>query len=195
MKKLVLAVFALLIVSACAFTEDAVTVRYTAPANLAVVPGAEAVSVAVTPVDGRVANRDRVSSKKNGYDMETARIVATNDVVGEVAEAIKAELASLGFTIGDGGVAIVVETQTFYNDFKLGFWSSEAVAEVAFMLTARKPDGTLIYSRAYRAVGMNKEIMLMTGEAAEPALDEALRNAVLQVANDTDLQTALMAAR
>ena len=104
-------------------------------------------------------------------------------------------LYGTGQSGGDGGVAIVVETQTFYNDFKLGFWSSEAVAEVAFMLTARKPDGTLIYSRAYRAVGMNKEIMLMTGEAAEPALDEALRNAVLQVANDTDLQTALMAAR
>ncbi|WP_298645378.1 YajG family lipoprotein [uncultured Tistrella sp.] len=195
MKKLITVALGLLMLSACAFTEDSIPVHYTAPANLELVQGASDVTLEVVGQDGRVANRDRISSKKNGYGMETARILAANDVVAEVANAVRTELQSLGFTIGEGGIHVVIETQTFYNDFKTGFWSGDAVAEVAFMLTATKPDGTLVYSRAYRAVGMNKDIMMASAENAAPALEEALREAVRQVVQDKALHAALLAAR
>lgn len=194
MKSLLLAVALAAMVSGCALTEDSIAINYAAPANLSVVPGASNVTVRVVPADGRVSNRDRVSTKKNGYGMEMAKITAANDVVGEVGKAVQTELASLGFNIGPDGIAIAVETTNFYNDFKLGFWSGEAVAEVAFNLTAKKPDGTLVYSRSYRAVGMNKDIMIMSGSAAAPALSEALRNAVQQMVTDTDLHRALVQA-
>ncbi|WP_244592534.1 YajG family lipoprotein [Azospirillum palustre] len=182
------------LVSGCALTEDAIPVKYSAPASISVVPGAKDVTVSVAAADGRVSNRDRVSTKKNGYGMEMAKIVASNDVVAEVGQAVQSELSSLGFNVGPGGIAISVQTTNFYNDFKPGFWTAEAVAEVAFDLTAKRQDGTLVYSRSYRAVGVNKDVMLMMGEQAAPALSAALRDAVQLVVQDTNLHQALLQA-
>jgi len=187
------ALFAAL-VSGCALTEDAIPVKYSAPASISVVPGAKDVTVSVTAADGRVSNRDRVSTKKNGYGMEMAKIIASNDVVAEVGQAVQSELSSLGFNVGPGGIAISVQTTNFYNDFKPSFWTAEAVAEVAFDLTAKRQDGTLVYSRSYRAVGVNKDVMLMMGEQAAPALSAALRDAVQLVVQDANLHQALLQA-
>lgn len=194
MKAAALVCAAALALGGCAITEDAIAVKYDAPANISVVPGAKDVKVSVTTSDGRVANRDRVSSKKNGYGMEMARITASNDVVAEVGRAVQAELASLGFQVAPGGIEVAIETITFYNDFKTGFFSGDAVAEVAFNLTAKEPSGALVYSRGYRAVGMNKNIMLAVGSTAEVALREALRNAVQQMVADSNLHQAIVKA-
>jgi len=123
-----------------------------------------------------------------------AKIVAANDVVAEVASGVQVELASLGFNVGHGGIAIKAETTEFYNDFKMGFFSGDAVAEVSFNLTAKKPDGSLIYSHSYKAVGFNKNIMLASGSDARPALVQALRDAIQQVVRDTDFHDALVQA-
>lgn len=192
MKQLIVALALAASVSGCALTEDAIPVNYSAPANISVVPGANTVTLDVSSRDGRVSNRDRVSTKKNGYGMEMARIIASNDVVLEVGKAVRSELASLGFAIGKGGLDVAVETTTFYNDFKPGFFTADAVAEVAFTLTAKQPDGKLVYSRSYKAVGMNKEVALMMGSSAAPALTEALTNAVQQVVTDAELHRALV---
>jgi len=192
MKKFLAVALLAMGISGCALTEDAIPVNYSAPMNVSLVDGAKNVTVAVQPSDGRVSNRDRVSTKKNGYGMEMAKITAANDVVAEVGKAVETELASLGFTIGTGGIAISIQTTNFYSDFKTGFWTAEAVAEVAFDLTARNPDGSLVYSRSYRAVGMNKDIMMMMGEQARPALEAALRDAVQLVVRDADLHAALV---
>ena len=178
MKKLLACALLAALVSGCALTEDAIPVKYSAPANISVVQGAKDVTISVSPADGRVANRDRVSTKKNGYGMEMAKITASNDIVAEVGQAVQTELSSLGFNVGPGGIAITVQTTNFYNDFKPGFWTAEAVAEVAFDLTAKRQDGTLVYSRSYRAVGVNKDVM-MTGEQAAPALSAALKRSML----------------
>lgn len=193
MKILTCALFAVL-VSGCALTEDSIPIKYSAPANISIVQGAKDVTIRISPSDGRVSNRDRVSTKKNGYGMEMARITASNDVVNEVGQAVQVELASLGFNVGPDGINIAVQTTNFYNDFKTGFWTAEAVAEVAFDLTAKRTDGTLVYSRSYRAVGVNKDVMLMMGEQAAPALSAALRDAVQMVVNDSNLHQALVQA-
>lgn len=183
-----------LLLSACALVEDQVPVNYVAPTNLTVVPGASGVAVDIAPSDHRVSNRDRISTKKNGYGMEMAAIRSTNDVVTLVGTAVERELASLGFQLGKGGVAVRVEVDTFYCDFKTGFFSGEGVAEVAFTLKAFKPGGDIAYSRSYRAVGMNKDVMIFSGDNARIALEDALTRAILQVIQDGDLHRALVAA-
>lgn len=194
MMRLCAALAGLFLLSGCAFTEESIPVRYTGAANLSVTPGAKDVTVEVKSTDGRVSNKDRVSSKKNGYGNETARILATNDVIAEVGKAVETELASLGFKIGPNGLKLEVEVLTFYSDFKSGFWSGEAVADVSFSLLAKKADGTLIFSRTYRAVGNNPDIMMASGSNAQPALEAALRNAVQVMVNDTDFHNALVKA-
>lgn len=183
-----------LFLGGCALTEEAIPVVYTAPASYPAVPGAEAVTVNVSSADVRLTNRDRVSSKKNGFGVEMARITSENDVVAEIGNAVQAELAALGYKVGHGGIDVSVETQTVYADFKPGLWSADAVAEVAFNLTAREPDGAIIYSRIYKAAGTNRDIMLMTGANARPALEAALRDAVQLVVRDAGLHKALVKA-
>lgn len=194
MKKLSVCLAFAFATAGCALTEDAVDIRYEAPANISVAAGAENVTLNISSTDGRVSNRDRVSTKKNGYGMEMAKIVAANDVVQEIGKSVQNELASLGFKIGPGGLDIILQTTNFYSDFKTGFWSAEAVAEVAFDLNARKADGSLVYSRSYRAVGVNKDVVVMMGEQAAPALRAALRDAVQLVVRDDALHQALVKA-
>jgi uncharacterized lipoprotein len=192
MRRIVFVLAFAALISGCAFTEDSVEVKYSAPSSIATMPGAGLVTVNITPQDGRVLHRDRVASKKNGFGMETARIVSSNDVVVEVAKAVEKEIAARGFKIGQGGVKIQIETQTFYSDFKLGVFTADAVAEVAFGLTAKHQDGSIVYSHNYIAAGRNDSVMLMVGKSAAPALSEALRNAVQQMTADANLYEALI---
>ena len=184
--KLMLALGALLLTQACALIEDSVPIMYSAPANISVTPGAAAVTLDVVSTDGRASNRDRISTKKNGYGMEMAKILASNDVVQEVGNAVRVELSSLGFVIGEGGIVVKVETDTFYSDFKSSFFALEAVGEVSFTLSARKPNGDLIYSRSYKAVGRNKDVLMAMGSEAQKALEVALRDAVQKVPGSRD---------
>lgn len=184
----------LLLLGACAFTEETIPVDYKAPSNMELAVGAADVTVSVEAKDGRVSNKDRVSSKKNGYGIETAPIKAGNDVVVLTQEAVEHELESLGFKVGPGGLIAKVELQTFYNDFKNGFFSGDAVAEVAFNLTVTRSDGSYVYSRSYKGVGMNKNIQMASGSNAKVALEEALTNAMQQFIEDTNMHKALVAA-
>jgi uncharacterized lipoprotein YajG len=182
---------------ACAIIEDKVPVNYVSPPNLKVVDGASNVTVAISGEDQRVANKDRISTKKNGYGMEMAAIRAENDIVNLVSTAIERELSSLGFKTvqgGDGNVRAKVAVDTFYCDFKVGFFSGDAVAEVAFTLKATRSDGSLVYSRSYKGVGMNKDIMMASGSNAQVALQAALTNAMASVVGDDDLHKALIEA-
>jgi uncharacterized lipoprotein YajG len=180
--------------SACALTKDYIDVPYQAGANLSVVEGAASAKVAVTGVDGRTVYRDRVSVKKNGYGMEMAEIIAKNDVPDTVGRAIEQELASLGFAIGPGGSDVNVEVTRFYNDFKTGFFSGDAVAEVNVNVKVTGPDKVILFSKHYEGGGIEKNIMMMGGDNARAALIMALRNAVALVINDTELQNALLSS-
>jgi hypothetical protein len=61
-------------------TTDNIEVPYRSLAARPPTPGASGITIAVKASDERTTYRDRVSSKKNGYGMEMAPIVATNDV-------------------------------------------------------------------------------------------------------------------
>ena len=112
MKKLITVALGLLMLSACAFTEDSIPVHYTAPANLELVQGASDVTLEVVGQDGRVANRDRISSKKNGYGMETARILAAQRARRSVAATPRAPRAARHGGTGQGSLSYSLHTPT-----------------------------------------------------------------------------------
>jgi uncharacterized lipoprotein len=182
------------LLSACAISEDKVPVDYVANTGVTPVAGAEAISVTVTGVDGRSQYVDRISTKKNGYGMEMARIVATNDVVEVVRGGVERELKAQGYAVGAGGVSVTVELQNFYNNFRIGLMSGGAAADVAIGLKVRNASGTLIYSQLYDATSVN-EVFLASGANAKESLQKALTLTTRKIIDDKALHDALLSTR
>jgi uncharacterized lipoprotein len=179
------------IVSGCALTTEPIDIPYQPGAARAPAPGAAAATIAVTASDARTSYRDRVSSKKNGFGMEMAPIVPTNDIVQTVRAAVAQELKAEGFVIGPGGLELAIEVIKFYNDFKNGFFAGDAVAEVTLNVKVLRPDRSVAYAKLYTAEGKEENIQLASGENARLALIRALRSAVDKVVGDAALTVAL----
>jgi uncharacterized lipoprotein YajG len=188
------AVVAAGLLSACALSEDKVPVDYIPNAGVTPVTGADAVSLTVTGVDRRTQYTDRISTKKNGYGMEMARIVATNDVVEVVRSGVERELKAQGYAIGPSGLSVTVELQNFYNNFRLGLMQGGAVADVAVALKVRNAAGALIYSQLYDASTTN-DVFMASGDNAKASLQRALTMTTLKIVEDKALQAALLSAR
>ena len=147
MKKFILIII-LFFSSGCALTQDTIDIPYEGKANLIVVDGAEYIEVFVNHKDKRTVYKDRVSTKKNGYGMEMAKIVSKNDVAKTFEEAIKFELENLGFKIGDNGKKLTVELIRFYNDFKMGFFAGDAVADGLVNVVIMNKSGDILFSKS-----------------------------------------------
>ena len=98
----------LALLTGCAFTTDHIVITYTPDQNVAKIQGAEAVNLKIEFIDARTT-KNQVGSKKNGYGMETAPIVATNDMAILFSDVIQTELKSRGFIIGNGPVQVIIE--------------------------------------------------------------------------------------
>ncbi|SEH25806.1 YajG family lipoprotein [Magnetospirillum fulvum] len=181
--------------SACALTVDSIDVPYQAGANLSVVEGASDAKVQVSGIEGRTVYKDRVSVKKNGYGMEMADIVASNDIPKTIASAVEKELSSLGYAIGPGGSKVEVQVTRFYNDFKIGMFSGDAIADASAIVKVIGPDGKNAFIKHYEAGGIEENIQLTMGSNARQALIKAMRNLVAAIINDKDLQTAIIVAQ
>lgn len=180
----------------CAVVEDKVPIDYVSQVSApAPVPGAENVLITLTARDRRAQLGDRVSTKKNGYGMEMARIVSTNDVVELVRTSVEREFKAQGFRVGSGGVAVAIELQNFYNNFQLGLVTGTALADVSFGLKVRDATGAQLYAHDYSGSARLDNIMLMSGDNAKAALQQALAAAVKQVVDDTSLQQVLLSTR
>jgi len=180
----------------CAVVEDKVPIDYVSQVSApAPVPGAENVLITLTARDRRAQLGDRVSTKKNGYGMEMARIVSTNDVVELVRTSVEREFKAQGFRVGSGGVAVAIELQNFYNNFQLGLVTGTALADVSFGLKVRDATGAQLYAHDYSGSARLDNIMLMSGDNAKAALQQALAAAVKQVVDDTALQQVLLSTR
>lgn len=180
----------------CAVVEDKVPIDYVSQVSApAALPGAENVLITVSARDRRAQLGDRVSTKKNGYGMEMARIVSTNDVVDLVRTSVEREFKAQGFRVGPGGVAVSIELQNFYNNFQLGIVTGTALADVSFGLKVRDATGAQLYAHDYSGSARLDNIMLMSGDNAKVALQQALAAAVKQVVDDTALQQVLLSTR
>jgi uncharacterized lipoprotein len=181
---------------ACALTTDTLVPTYQPQQWARRVNGAEQVTVRVMVRDMR-RDRARVSVKKNGYGMEMAPIVSATDVPAFVRANVAFELARRGFTVAEGtGLVIDVELRKYFNDFKIGFMSGDAVAEVTFDVTAYQvgPDGEgpPIYLGHFEGTGENNGIQLCSGENAKVALDAAFVDAMRLMFSDRRFFAALM---
>lgn len=191
MKKL-LVIFAVFLLAGCAVTVDKIDVPYQGKANITVVDGADNVSLNVINEDKRTVFKDRVGVKKNGYGMEMAAIVPNNDISKTFADAISTELCNVGFKLGSNGKTVKVELIRFYNDFKIGFWAGDAVADGLINIQVLNQKGDVIYARSYEGGSIEPNIMLATGENAKAALVKAMADIVAKVVQDKDLHAALL---
>ena len=194
--KHVLGAFALvLLCSGCALTTARIDVPYQPVSGAAMgVPGANSVFVTVTARDGRTTYRDRVGSKKNGYGMEMAAIIATNDLPISISDAFTRELVARGFRIGPQGAAVNVEFVRFYNDFKTGFFSGDAVATVAFNVKVTSPGAGVIFTKYYEGTGTEPGIQISSGDNARAALIKAFAASVNSALSDPDFIHAVLTA-
>jgi uncharacterized lipoprotein YajG len=184
-----------LLCSGCALTTAQIDVPYQPAVGATVsIPKAASVSVAVTTTDGRTTYRDRVSSKKNGYGMEMAAIVASNDLPTSITDAFRQELSARGFKMGPQGATVQVELVRFYNDFKNGFFSGDAVANVAFSVKVLSPAAGIAFTKFYEGNGTEPNIQMAGGDNARAALIKAFAASVNRVVNDPDFISALLQA-
>lgn len=182
----------LVLVSGCALTVDEIDVPYERQNILVVVPNANAVKVSVVGADQRIKYRDRVSVKKNGYGMEMAPIVATNDLARTFQSAVEYELKNAGFEINSGGKVIDLGLSRFYNDFKMGFFAGDAVADGIVHLSVKDGNGNIVYSNAYEGTFKVNNIQLAMGHNAREALIGAMADIIAKIAQDRELHFALL---
>jgi uncharacterized lipoprotein YajG len=176
----------------CALTEDKIDIPYQGRANITVVQGADKVNVEVKNEDKRTVFKDRVGAKKNGYGMEMAKIVPSNDVAKTFSDAVLFELENLGFKNGTGGKIVKVELIRFYNDFKMGFFAGDAVADGLVNIVVTNGKNEVIFSKSYEGGGVYPNIQLALGENAREALIKAMTDIIGKVAQDKDLHSALL---
>jgi uncharacterized lipoprotein YajG len=186
-----LAIAALLLTAACAWTEDTVTVQRQA-VPVAAVPGAANIGVAVTAADAR--QEREISHKKNGYGMRGANILAANDVLAEVREGVREIIAGKGFM--EGGDAIIrLELSRFYNTFDMHFFSATGSSQVSASLQVIGPGGRSLYARVYTSNYKLEGVQILTGENAASGLRIALTDLLRQIADDQQLNQALLQVR
>ena len=178
-------------VTGCALSEDTVSLQYSRMPGVAALPSAELVHVDVLASDARADHQDRVSVKKNGYGMEMAAIRSDRDVVALVKESIETELSARGFKAATGAGHVKVDVMKFYNDFKIGFFSGDAVAEVVFNVQVLGANGTILYSKPVSSTGKNADVMLASGSNAKVALENGLQLSVSNLMNDPEFIKAV----
>jgi uncharacterized lipoprotein YajG len=168
--------------SGCALTQERVKLSYAPQFSVPKVERADASIVKVEVVDSRTTNK--VSAKKNPHGIDVASLVKG---------AIEVELEHRGFQLGTGKTLVSVELTKFYNDFKVGLFSGDAVAEL-FMVVQVKDSTNILYSRSITGEGLNKGIQLASGSNAKIALDAALKDAVSKLFQDTKFLESIVKA-
>jgi uncharacterized lipoprotein YajG len=179
--------------SGCALTKDYVVLSYDPQVNVEKIKEADAIKVKVEISDARTM-KDKVSCKKNGYGMEMAPIIARNDVAETIKNAIETELKNRGFNLTEGSVLVFAELTKYYNDFKTGFWSGRAVAEVVMNVQVKKPDYSIIFSKIIAGESTISNLQLASGKNAKIALDGALKDAVLKLFSDPSFIKSILKA-
>jgi uncharacterized lipoprotein YajG len=181
------------LLAACnSLSEESVAIAYVPSSAPAAVPGAENVSLSVIAVDKRAQLRDRIGTKRA---VNTARLLAANDVIDLVRSAVEQDFKAEGFVIGSGGLTVTIDVQNFYNDFRSEGAFPSALANVAFTLRVKDGAGATLYTRFYEGNGKVENVFNQSADTAKVALQQALANAVRQVTEDQALQAVLQSAR
>jgi uncharacterized lipoprotein YajG len=188
-------ILVLSLLTGCALTTAQIPLTYIPQSNVSKLSDAKNITVTVVVHDQR-DSKDAVGAKKNGFGMDMAPIVATNDVATLLKSAIETELNNRGFNLGtSNAVSVVAELSKFYNDFKVGFWAGDAVAEVTMNILIKNQDGEIIYSKIISGHGKEPNIQLASGKNAMLALNAALKDALDKMFNDPDFIPTLLKSK
>ena len=181
--------------SGCALTTDRIEIPYAQQQGVSQVAGAKEVTVSVQVTDQR-QDKSKVSSKKNGYGMEMAPILAIEEVTVTVRRAIELELRARGFQLGSetATVQIAADLTRFYNDHKTGFFAGDAVAELNMAVTVKSKRGETLFARIVIAQGIEANTQLASGDNAKLALSRSLQNGMKLLFEDQAFLTALVAS-
>lgn len=181
--------------SGCALTTEQIAINYNKQSAVSKIAGADNVSVNVQVTDQRI-DKSKVSNKKNGYGMEMAPITASEDIAVTIRKAIEQELQSRGFSVGTdmAQVKIAADVTRFHNDFKMGFFAGDAVADLNMAVTVKAKNGNQLYTKHIVAQGMEPNTQLATGNNASIALGRALENAMKILFEDQSFISALLAS-
>jgi len=193
MKLLLMLTALTLTASGCALTKENVDIVYSPQADVKTIDGANSVEVNTSVNDNRL-DKDKVSCKKNGYGMEMAPILCNQEVSDTLKDAIDAELKNRGFQIGSGNVVVDVELNKFYNDFKVGFWSGSAVADLQMNVKVKDRAGNILYTETVQEQNVAKGVQLMNGKNAKVSLEAALDKTVRQLFENTAFVESLLKA-
>jgi uncharacterized lipoprotein len=179
--------------SGCALTTAQISIDYTPQQGVNKVVGAENIAVSVSVADQRT-DKSKVGSKKNGYGMEMAPIVVTEDVASTIRRAIEQELLARGFQLGKDTalVKISADVTRYYNDHKMGFFSGDAVADLNLSVTVMSRNGSTLYSKPIVAQGAEPNTQIAGGDNAKLALGRALENGMKILFEDPAFNAALV---
>ena len=193
-RSLAIAVFVLTTLSGCALTVDRIDIQYNQQQGVSQIPGAGNVTVSVQANDLR-PDKSKVSTKKNGYGMEMAPILASEDIAITIRRAIEKEIQARGFQLAsDPLVQIVADVTRFYNDHKVGFFAGDSVADLNMAVSVKSKKGEQLYSRQIVAQGVEANIQLMSGDNARLALTRALESGMKLLFEDQSFLSALLAS-
>lgn len=181
--------------SGCALTTEQIAINYNKQSAVTKVVGADNVLVNVQVADQRL-DKSKVSNKKNGYGMEMAPITASEDIAVTIRKAMEQELQSRGFSVGTdmAQVKITADVTRFHNDFKMGFFAGDAVADLNMAVMVKAKNGSQPYTKHIVAQGMEPNTQLATGNNASIALGRALENAMKILFEDQSFLSALISA-
>lgn len=177
----------------CALTTDRIELQYKQQQGVMQIPGANNISVAVKISDLR-QDKSKVSNKKNGYGMEMAPILATEDVTVTIQRAIEQELRARGFQLDadTAHIQIAGDLIRFYSDHKMGFFSGDAIADLNMSVIVKSRKGSQLYSRQIVVQGIEPNTQLASGENARLALNRALENGMRTLFEDQAFLAALI---
>lgn len=188
--KSVLAAFVLTALTGCALSEDKVALRYVPTSSAAAVDAAKDIPIQLDVVDGRTTNRTIISRKINGYGMEMAAIRATQNPTELVERALKQELRSRGFDVGNSGLSVTAKLTEFYNQYEVGFFSGSAVSNVVVDVVV----GDTVAPGFEKTFSANQtdDVVLADGANAKAALEAALGKVVSEIMANPDFINALV---
>jgi uncharacterized lipoprotein YajG len=186
----ILSVIALTVLTGCALSEDKVALRYVPTANSGPVAAAKGLQINLDVVDGRTANRTVISRKINGYGMEMAAIRATQNPTELVERALRQELQSRGFDVGDSGLSVTAKLNEFYNQYETGFFTGSAVSNVIVQVSVGDT-ATPVFEKTFSA-SQTDDVVLADGANAKAALEAALRKVVSEIMANRDFMNSLL---
>lgn len=178
-----------LALGACATVED--TPHFPSyQAQPALIAGAQNIKVEVEVNDARDYNRERISTKINGFGMEMAAIRSADDIAQVVKQATEACLTARGYNLAGDGDHLNIGIKTFYATYKSGIVSMSVLGVVDLDVTLADQNGHQLYQTSEHGTSSDSAL-LANGSNAARALNEAMGNAFDQLFGDRGFMLAL----